>query len=152
MVTKCIAYQSLNSKLHPNRTLNPIGEYNINLIEPVDVLNPTIRLEYFDKWRDVNNIFIELFNRYYTIEGSPVLLGGMVEFSLHVDVLKTYIDGMRSITCLVDRNEFVYSPYIEDPQLKVRTNRQIEIKKIGSLGSPNGTNFALTVCGGSGGI
>ena len=48
---------------------------------------------------------------------------------------------------------FTFSPYIEDPLLKVRVNRQREVKAIGSFGNPTaGTNYCLITAGTNGGV
>ena len=58
-----------------------------------------------------------------------------------------------SLNALIDRQEFVYSPMIEDPLLRVRVNRQKQIKSVGSFGNPtSGSNYCLITNGGNGGI
>ena len=141
-------FKSSEDYKHPNRQITILASKDIRLQEDTSVLEPTIEVDAFEGWRDVNCIWIELFNRFYFVSDSPTLKGGRVMYPLHVDVLLTYRQGLMGLTALIDRQEFVYSRYIEDPLLKTRSNRVKEIKKIGSLGTPSGTNYALTVVGG----
>ena len=144
-----IFFKSTQDYKHPNRTLTPIHTADIRLQEDTAVLDPVILVEYFAEWRDVNCIWIELFNRYYFLSESPCMKGGRIEYILHVDVLKTYGDSLMAQTALIDRQEYIFSPWIDDPLLKTRSNRIRDIVKIGSLGSPSaGSNYALTVVGG----
>lgn len=144
-----IFFKSTQDYKHPNRSLTPIHTADIRLQEDTAVLDPVLLVDYFAEWRDVNCIWIELFNRYYFLSESPCMKGGRIEYILHVDPLMTYRDGIMAQTALIDRQEFIYSPWIDDPLLKTRSNRIRDIVKIGSLGSPSsGSNYALTVVGG----
>lgn len=142
-------FKSTADHRHPNRSLTIIHSADIHLQKDTSILDPIIEIEAFEGWRDVNCVWIELFNRYYYLPDSPVLKGSRVQYTLHVDTLLTYRAGLLGCTALIDRQEYIWSPWIEDPLLKTRSNRVKEIKKIGSLGTPTGTNYALTVVGGA---
>ena len=141
-------FYSLEDKTKLDRNMNFICEKECKLKEPTDVLNPTISVSKFNNWQMVNAIYIEELKRFYFVNESPMLLGGVVSFACHVDVLKTYADALKGTTALIDRNEFLYNPYIEDPQLRVKANRLRQVRKIGNVGNPSGAYFALTVTGG----
>lgn len=141
-------YYSLEDKTKLDRQLNFITQKECKLKEPTDVLNPTINVVKFDNWQMVNAIYIEELKRFYFVSESPMLTGGILSFTCHVDALKTYSDGLKGTTALIDRNEFLYSPHIEDPQIRVKSNRLRQVRKIGNVGNPSGAYFALTVTGG----
>ena len=69
-----------------------------------DLLNPILKL---DKYvRNVNYVNIPYFgNRFYFVESYEGVAGTHCLLHCHVDVLHTYRNEIRGLTCLVYRNE-----------------------------------------------
>lgn len=131
------------------RTGRTIAIKDCKLKLPCDVLNPTLQVRKFEGWNDCNLFYIGDLNRvYYLSQPVQMLEGGIVEYNLHVDVLATYADALKCQSALIDRNEFLFSPYIVDERLLTRVNRNRQIKSIGHIGNPSGAYYALTVTGG----
>lgn len=146
-------FKTTDDKRKLTKALTPLASKDCKLLMPCDVLNPEILVAKFDGWNDVNELFIADLHRYYFVNQTTMENGGLVRMTLHVDVLYTYADSLKSCNALIDRQEFVFSPYIEDPLLKVRVNRQREVKAIGSFGNPTaGTNYCLITAGTNGGV
>lgn len=114
------------------------------------ILSPTVNLIFTDSMDiySANIVYIEQFGRWYTITDIVAGLGRQVEFSLKVDVLMSYRDEIRGISTLIDRQEFVFSPYIADTQLLTRCDRFIDSYNIGTLQRGTGANIVLTVTNG----
>ena len=126
-------YKTSDDKKKLNKTLTLVKVLDCKLKESCSIVEPTITINSrnYDTWMDCNIIFIPRFNRYYYIQSIDVSNDGMISISCHVDVLLTYKESLNNITALVARNEYLYSPYIEDSQLKLQSERVREVKQIG---------------------
>lgn len=146
-------YSSPLDHKHLNRPITLITNKDCKIKMPCNVITPTIQVSRFDGWNDVRVVYIGELYRYYYVLSATMEEGGVVSYSLKADVLLTYGQSLASLNALIDRQEFVYSPMIEDPLLRVRVNRQKQIKSVGSFGNPtSGSNYCLITNGGNGGI
>ena len=83
-----------------------------------DILNPVLKVS--SGRSDCNYVKIADFgNRYYFIESVEAVAGGHCLLRCHVDVLYTYKDSIKGLTCLVSRNEFQENPYLVDPLVPI---------------------------------
>jgi hypothetical protein len=121
------------------------------LKDSTDILNPvlTINSNIITDITKYNFLYIPKFNRYYFINNISTGLGGNYILNCSVDVLHSYYNEIRSLTCYILRQEKFYSPYIIDEQIPTRVKRYREKKNIGTVG--NSTNFYLTVSNGGDG-
>ena len=94
--------------------------------------------------RQFNYAYIREWGRYYFVNDIVEMPAEQIQVSLHVDVLNTYKDNIRSITTLIERQENIYSPYFVDEEMLVRTTRFREKKNIGVIGG-NTAYYYLTV-------
>lgn len=110
---------------------------NVNLIEPTSLLHPTLELYLDDRSiiSKCNYIYIDDFGRYYYIadNGIEFLLGGMIRLRVDIDPLMSWSNEISRLYCYIQRNEFKYSPYVNDDMLPTRCNRIKESKVIGNL-------------------
>lgn len=118
---------------------------NCSLISPIIVIDGNS----FRDFTEYNYVYIPYFKRYYFIGNSRFLIGDMIEIPLSVDVLMSFRESITQISTMIERQEHVWSPYIVDSLLPTKVSRQITRKLVGSLGTPSGAYFALTVIGGT---
>lgn len=116
--------------------------------EPVDLLRPRFAVEAFPGFEQCNYVKIPRFNRSYFVTKREMDNYGILWITCETDDLTNWWSYVKNKTVLVERQEFVWNPYIQDSLLPVRTERKISFKKIGNIGNPNGHNIVLTVGGG----
>lgn len=94
--------------------------------DSIDVLNPTIRLKYFDGIDNVNYCYLYDTKRYYYV--NTIKNAGEIELSLSVDVLMSHLDEIKQITGTIDRNENERNGYLVDDRYQSYAYRQITCK------------------------
>lgn len=87
------------------------------LRESSDLMNPVIKFE-TTRLPRFNYVYIPAFRRYYFLQEITVITDKLYSMSLHVDVLMTYKNEIRSQECMVARNEFDFNAKIEDVMRK----------------------------------
>lgn len=119
----CILYNvSDNVKKVVKNISNVVA--TVNLIEPYRPLSDitgTVVVNGYDTTRFVSN-YAKIDNKYYFITDREILNGGMIKFTLCVDVLMTY--GVSAIPVIPVRTSSVNNPYIIDPQQPVETTEE----------------------------
>lgn len=97
-----------------------------------DSLNPIFKVD--GTRSDSNYCYCSEFGRYYFIESVEALAGGHCLYHCHVDVLYTYCDQIKELTCLVARNEDInkWKKEYADRLIPVTNNRSGISKPIGS--------------------
>ena len=118
---------------------NVIIKENSSIINPVFIIKNVTN----QKIIKTNSLFSDDFNRYYYINNIVAINGGMFELHCSVDVLYTYKNEIKKLTTLIDRQENVYNNYIVDTELPLRCERQLDVKKIGTISS--NISYVLTV-------
>lgn len=103
-----------------------VGEFFGKLREQSSLTSPSIIFQY-DGVPDFNYAHIPLFNRYYYITEITSIRNGLWELSLDVDVLMTYMDGIKTCKGFIDRNEFVYNLDIIDTKRVIEQGQDIEV-------------------------
>lgn len=68
-----------------------------------DILDPTIKLS--SNYLTYNYAYIPSFNRWYFVRGDDTIEGTHILKFCHVDVLMTYKEEIKNLTCHVTRNE-----------------------------------------------
>ena len=129
-------------------------ESEIQLKMPCTIEYPVITLDVsnYPSWSEVNYVYIEELKRGYFIDSYTMKRANLVDYSLRVDVLTNLANQIMAMTCMVERQEFIFSPYYVDNLLPIRKGKWIETKKIGRVGNGGGdTNFTLTSTSGTGG-
>lgn len=115
---------------------------------PVDLLHPRFSVNGFPGYADCNYVYIPEFKRRYFITKREIDSYNILWIECDPDDLANWWQYVKNKTVLIERQEFVWNPYIQDTLLPVRTERKISFKKIGNIGNPNGHNIVLTVGGG----
>ena len=133
-------------KKYLSKSVNEIVEKKCRLKYGSSIVNPVVILKKLSDshTRQFNYAYIREWGRYYFVNDIVELQAEQIQVSLHVDVLNSYKDDIRSITTLIERQENVYSPYFVDEEMLVRTTRFREKKNIGVIGD-NVAYYYLTV-------
>lgn len=116
--------------------------------EKTSIVQPVFSCEAFDGWVECNYVKITGLNRNYYITNMEMDSYGILWVTCNADDLANWWSYISQINTLIMRQENVWSPYIQDNLLPVRTERIIEYQKIGNIGNPHGQNIVLTVSGG----
>ena len=128
------------------KSTTTIKTVNCKIKEGTSIIEPTVIISKMSvsKIKQCNYVHISDFGRYYFIKDIVETTANQLEISMHVDVLNSYKDDIRSITTLILRQENVFSPYFVDEEMLVRTTRFREKKNIGVIGG-NVAYYYLTV-------
>lgn len=104
--------------------------------------------ETMEELNTVNYFYVEELMTYYYRTDVEFLAGKRVRFTMKHDLLMTYKDDIRQLTCVVSRQENRYNQYLNDPNYKVYNYRRVQ-----TLEFPNGfdktsSSYLLTIAGG----
>lgn len=140
-------YKNLSEKNHLDKDIHQQGsDVTGTLREECSVIDPVIKIESFTSFdlTTCNYAYITEFERYYFIN-NIVLKGNLFEVHMHVDVLSTYKDVIRSNSAVISRQEKQYNLYLRDGAMKTYANPHIQVSQF-----PNGFtdyNFIFSVAG-----
>lgn len=108
-----------------NKTLTNVKSVTATPTEPMNILAPTLIIDYDSSVLSANYVHISSLNRYYYIDNMDLLKGNRLLLSCRVDVLKTYAAALTDCECIVTRSESVGAPNeIPDKNLPVDPNRE----------------------------
>lgn len=116
----------------------------------VNVLKPTIIINYNAAYLAANYAYLSDFNRYYFVGSPSVETGKQITFYLSVDVLYSWAEDIRRSPATVIRSESIGKPtYIPDQRLPIAPSEQVITsalfdKKAFGVAS-YGYNYVLTV-------
>ena len=84
--------------------------------EGTSIINPTFVVNTFSGYHNCNYIKCPELGRNYYVNNIELVPGGRLALQCHVDVLSSFKDGIRSCTCIIDKqeNDHMTSPYIND--------------------------------------
>lgn len=94
-----------------------------------------------------NYLYIPDFKRYYYIDSITLLPGGYIVLSASVDVLMSYRSQIRGLNCLIERQEYIYNPYIADNYIAMSQGTKIKAIDCGQVGDDNYTTYLTTIGG-----
>lgn len=139
-------YNNLSDPRKMNKNIQTISTVNCKLLEPTDMLNPSITLELTPHNINANYLYIPDFGRYYYIIDMIIETKERIRFDCKVDVLMTYKDNISQTDFIVTRSSMkeVYNMYLNDPRMGSQQNKQIQqkvMKKYDSLGAEVDNEF-----------
>ena len=105
------------SSAEPNSFPKVLGSairYQGELRDECDILNPVLTIEGLNPDTTFNYCYIPDFKRYYFITESSVVRTGLMEFMLHVDVLKSWSTNILDQEAYIARNEYDYDMMLID--------------------------------------
>lgn len=91
----------------------------------VSVINPTITIAYSKDIFSCNYAYIPEFNRYYFITGFSNVVNGIVDVSMHVDVLMSFKDEFLKNNGYIDTSLNYGNFYLNDPNTPVQQNTDL---------------------------
>ena len=139
-------YKNKSDKKKVSKNLELLEEINGQFKEESDILNPHILIENTENAVKCNYVYIGTFKRYYYVKNAVALNSHVLRLNLHVDVLKTYEDEIRSLTAFVLRQENVYNVNFNDSMLPIRSDTNYKVYPFGDV--PETYNFYITTTGG----
>lgn len=110
-----------------------------NALEPLSVINPSIKVKVNDTILTTNYCYIDKFKRYYFIKDIVVDNGFMI-LSLNVDVLDSFKTDILNYNGIIERQEYDYNLFLEDKEISAYSKSKIAYKKFPN--SPFSTNVA----------
>lgn len=118
-------YQCISDDRAVSKSLNLIATASFDIKGDVSISNPDIILEGFNtnSLKNINYMFIPQWGRYYFITNITVMTGNRVRISGRVDVLMSNKNAILSTTCVVERNEYEYSPELVDDSWTIEATR-----------------------------
>lgn len=145
-----------------NIELTPEGHLVCNLKEDTSVYNPVFEiggadLKILARMSTTNYCWIPDLGRYYFVNDLVMKPGLIVELHCHCDVLMSNKDAIKTLTCLVDRQENwnICDKTLIDEMFPVYQDKNIEFSAFadpasGGFSKQNaGRNIVLTVTGGT---
>lgn len=123
----------------------------VQLKAPCDILHPVFILSYSAAYCTANYLYCPDFNRYYFINNMQVLTGNRIEISCVVDVLMSYNNAIKGLTCNIVRQESKQDKYVSDSSMPLRSSTELNVYNFDrDPFSVNdvGFNYVLTVAGG----
>ena len=113
-------YVNHSDKLEVEKNLSVIRtDQEITVIEPVNILDPVIKLSKNIGSLSFNYIYIADFGRFYTLTEPPTWNNGFYTAKLHVDVLMTFKRGFYTKNAVIKRNSRNYNLYLNDDRMKM---------------------------------
>lgn len=141
--------RTVNDEKTLNKTYTTIKKFDAVLKDPCDVVDPVFFVTSvgdIPTLASANYMYVPAFGRYYfakleTGRNSTMTIRG------HCDVLMSARNEIKNIFTIILRQEFINSPYIQDPELFTKVTRKKKIKVLTAISNPSGHYVALTVCG-----
>lgn len=145
------------------RTLNKsptvLKQVNAELYDDCSIINPRLKVEWFENIANVNYMFIPDFRRFYFVKPITVT-GGAAMIEGESDPLMSFINEIQDIPAICIRDSrlnqkgSVRSSWIEDPQLPLTYGRNLKVVEFeGSelnidTATATSNNFIFNVAGG----
>ena len=139
-------YNNISEQVKVGKTLINVRDISGELKEACDIINPVIIIS-GENLSSYNYLYIPIFNRYYFITDIKVIRNNLWEISCHCDVLETYKNEIKKQKAIVARQENAYNLYLNDPEWKIYTNKQVLTRSFPSGFNDTG-NYYMTVIGG----
>ena len=143
-------YKNLSEVNTIGKTLTEESVRTGTLKDGGSVLSPSVVLT-GENLSGFNYAYIPQFSRYYFIKEITSVKSGLWEISMRVDVLESYKEQIKAQKAVVERQENEYNLYLNDPEWKVYTNKQVLTREFPS-GFLDSGNYFLTVVGGYGDV
>ena len=128
-------YKNLSDKNVVDKSITQLGsDLSGTIREDCSVIDPVIKIEDYTGFNltEANYAYIPDFGRYYFINNIVCLSDKIYELNMHVDVLMTYKEGIRSNTAVISRQENNYNLYLQDGVFKTYSQPHIQIAQFPS--------------------
>lgn len=88
-----------------------------------------------------NYLYCPELSRYYYIDNITFMPGDFVTLECSVDVLMSFASQIRGLTALVERQESIYNPYLNDNGITVTQGSIIKAVDVGAVGNESYTTY-----------
>lgn len=92
-----------------------------------------------------NYLYCPELSRYYYIDNITFMPGDFVSLECSVDALMSYAGAIRSLTALVDRQESIYNPYLDDSGIVITQGSVIKAIDVGLVGDATYTTYMTAI-------
>lgn len=113
-------YQNLSDNRVLSKSITQLQSVTAVIKGDCDILNPTVEVSNFTNLAKANYMYIAAWYRYYFVDSITVSAGQRAIIKGHVDVLKTYADGILDCSAVVSRQQSKGNYYLNDPVYKTR--------------------------------
>lgn len=110
------------------------------LRDECSLISPSIIFE-SSAYIQFNYVYIPAFGRYYFVLGIDSVSKNLWRMRLNCDVLMSYKEMIWTLDAVIDRQEHVYNPMLNDPNVPAQTNRNVEVIEMDSLDAIGGGTF-----------
>lgn len=113
---KLYLYNCEDNPIEAHKTLTDEIEKDINILEATSSKNPEVTIS-SASYPSSNYAYIPDFNRYYFIRDRIPLRKGQWKLILDKDILFSKVNELENNVGIMDRQEFRYNLYQEDPYI-----------------------------------
>lgn len=138
-------YYNADKNIVAQKHLTSIGSFSGDFRATADVLRPTLIIQ-AEIPTSANYVYIPDFHRYYYISERREITKDLTEFSLYVDVRKSFYNNLLSNKGIVARNTNNYNMYLADNKIPISARKALAIQKFPS--TPFGAYDGLGIKGG----
>lgn len=140
-------YQNLSENNRMDKNLNPPVTFQGSLKENTSVIDPVITIESpVNVVCLYNYLFIPDFNRYYFITNVIAITDTLTQINLHVDVLMSFKDYIRSNLATTRRQENDWNLYLNDGSFRTYQYKTVGTYKF-SNGFPKDNDLVMAIAG-----
>lgn len=125
-------YKTSSERHRLSKSLTNQINKSCHILDGTSITDPVIIIGYDASVLQHSYAYIADFGRYYFITNIEVLPGQEVRLALHVDVLMTYKDQIKTCNARVTRSQSNYDPMISDNLIINKVNNKITQCKIGN--------------------
>ena len=121
-----ILYTNSSDKRNLSKSISEIATVSCNVKYPLDILNPTLILNYNPYYLNCNYVYIPEYGRYYYAK-IEVESGSRAEIACTVDVLMSYNVQIKNINCVISRYENAGLSIVPDTNIMVQNYNPVYI-------------------------
>ena len=140
-------YYNADKNIVAQKHLTSIGSFTGDFRATADVLRPTLMIE-GEVSTSANYVYIPDFHRYYYISERREITKDLTEFSLYVDVRKSFYNNLMANKGIVARNEHNYNTYLRDAKIPVDARKTVAVRKFSSVFGAANPCVVMLVLGG----
>lgn len=141
-----ILQTNASEKICINKNITDIVELSGNLKAETSIIDPVIIVQAdLEDLIECNYATINAFGRSYFVTNIRSIRTGLVELSMHVDVLSSFADEILENRGIISKQENIWNLYLDDGTFKTYQNPTIITKEF--TGGFTTQQFILAVAG-----
>lgn len=127
--------------------ITSIKTVSANFLDEVSILNPTLVMRYDADIFTSNYLYISTLDRYYYITDITTS-NNKLFINCKCDVLMSNKNAIKNSTCIIDRQEYTFNKYLNDPLYEGYSYEILSAYKMGNIFTKASVPY-LTVLGGA---